>query len=208
MAKLIRVLGESPPSELVFASERSSLAEDGVEEPIMEEPEKKEGGGALSSFEPLRRSLSLGFDERTGIFGKSKKALSDPDAGHGVRATSPTAPRSLSPPSAFLRLRTKRGRSGNDKAPRYVVSLFGSADSSATPERLTFKLNVPNPKTRPTGSYLRGAYKTDVKRAEVKIPPPPAIDVPKQPNKWVREAGSTRWEVDEYENVLKSLRKL
>ncbi|EJC97637.1 uncharacterized protein FOMMEDRAFT_32408 [Fomitiporia mediterranea MF3/22] len=249
MAKLIRVLGESPPTELVFPTEyddrtssdfgkgkRGGRGRRGGREStdtIKEEPAEFHVPKVL---EPLRRSLSLN-DSSSSVFGKMKKSLSDPDAGHGVRVQSPTAPTStttssrlnLNPPSSFLRLRTKKGRADIDKAPRYVVSLFGTAESGAASttttsdgtgtgtgtgtERLTFKLNAATPKMKPTGSYLRGAYKTDAKPVEVKLPPlplptmNPSLDSLGSKH-WIRETGESRWEVDDYENVVMSLRKL
>ncbi|KAL5499112.1 hypothetical protein ACEPAH_1630 [Sanghuangporus vaninii] len=212
MAKLIRVLGECPPSDLVFAAEhereRASVdSENAVEEESVENLSK-----TPITLDPIRRSVSLGIgDSTTSLFGK-KKALSDPDAGHGIRAQYLPGVQSSSPKStSVLRRRSKRGRADKDNVPRYVVSLFDAGESK-TSERLTFKLHAEPPKTRPAGSYLRGAYKYDVKCSELKTPPLPkkipGIDLPRLSQKWVRDSRQNRWEVDDYENVVASLRKL
>ncbi|OCB84910.1 hypothetical protein A7U60_g8132 [Sanghuangporus baumii] len=212
MAKLIRVLGESPPSDLVFAAERERERTSVDSENAVEEESAENLSKTPITFDPIRRSVSLGIgDSTTSLFGK-KKALSDPNAGHGIRAQSPPGVQSPSlKPTSFLRRRSKRGRADKDNVPRYVVSLFDAGESK-TSERLTFKLHAKTPETRPAGSYLRGAYKYDVKCSELKTPPLPkkipGIDLPRLSQKWVRDSRQNRWEVDDYENVVASLRKL
>ena len=212
MAKLIRVLGDSPPSDLVFAAERERERMSFGSEDAVEEESVENFSNTPITFNPMRRSVSLGVgDSTTSFFGKMK-ALSDPDAGHGIRAQSPlTGQFPPAKPTSFLRRRSKKGRADKDKAARYVVSLFDAAESK-TSERLTFKVHTEAPKTRPAGSYLRGAYKYDAKSVEVKTPQLPSkipgIDLPRPAQKWVRDSRQNRWEVDDYENVVASLRKL
>ncbi|KAL5480925.1 hypothetical protein ACEPAI_9866 [Sanghuangporus weigelae] len=211
MAKLIRVLGESPPSDLVFAAERERDRISVDSENAVEEESVENHSNTPITFDPIRRSVSLGIGvSTTTLFGK-KKALSDPDAGHGIRAQSPPGIQSPTKPTSFLRRRSKRGRADKDNVPRYVVSLFDAGESK-TSERLTFKLHTETPKARPAGSYLRGAYKYDAKCSEAKTPPLPkkipGIDLPRLSQKWVRDSRQNRWEVDDYENVVASLRKL
>ena len=193
MAKLMRVLGESPPSELVFSPDDTNAPRLGR---VSEEDR--------NIFIPHFRSASIDtqFSHALDVEkSQKKKALSDPEAGHGIRTCTSNAnittisppnsnttisqPRTRSP-SAFLRLRAKRGRSTGTAA-RYVVSL-GGADH----ERLTFRVLGEGgllAKKKPSGSYLRGAYALDAKNC-------------------VYENGEARWEIDDYEKIVKSLRKL
>lgn len=184
MAKLMRVLGESPPSDLVFSPENSDSPRLNK---VAEEDRK--------IFIPHFRSASIDTQfSMMSEFDKSRKALSDPEAGHGLQVkssnnntTTISQQRSRSP-SGFLRLRPKRGRTGVTAA-RYVVSLGGTDH-----ERLTFRVlgDGPFAKKKPSGSYLRGAYALDAKESKT----------------CVYESGETRWEIDDYEKVVKSLRKL
>jgi hypothetical protein len=259
MAKLIRMLGDSPPKEMVFAIEQAyaELEAGSVEweqpsrgtkttlsrpktapSPVPEHPHKP---NSLDS-DRVRPKASLTFSSDTKLHSRSislsgscsdydsiyssKKAVSDPDAGH--IALSPVTSRStfsttntLSSP--FSRLRPKKGRSGTSE--RYVVSLAGG-DAERVSLRLAGSGANPN-RMKPSGSYLRGAYKKDAKPVEVRVPPlpksrisllgsskaslesTPEIPPPtKETKRWLRETGSTRWEVEDYENVVKSLRKL
>lgn len=144
----------------------------------------------------------------------SRKALSDPDAGHGAFTTTK---RSMVPTSVYTKTttrvlhRTRKGRADVDKAARYVVSLAGDS-SSPTPERFTFKLTT---KVKPPGSYLRSAYGLEAKKETEEVPPLPvplrfsALNLlNRQSKKWVHETEKNRWEVDDYNNVMESLRKL
>ena len=249
MSKLIRMLGDSPPAEMVFAIEsayaelQASLDKE-VEstkakrlevekapkpsKPKVElavPPERPSFSSSLSSDTKSHgRSISLTYDVDS-IY--NKKSLSDPDAGHlplspiNSRTTSNTA--STNSISPLARLRQRRGRQAASTE-RYVVSLAGS-DAERVSLRLAGSGAVAH-RQKPSGSYLRGAYKADTRPVDVKIPPLPksrvsllaakpklnlpqeASDKAKDTRKWLRDAGSTRWEVEDYENIVKSLRKL
>lgn len=235
MAKLIRKFGDCPPSHLVFGEQEDP---DAIEEEIIAVPEPESelipSPPKVSVERPPRRSDASSsssatcipdlVDEKIRSYSGAdvdpletklaRKALSDSDAGHstfssGKRDGPPISVHTKTTTRVLHRM--KKGRADADKAARYVVSLAGDSTSPAS-ARYTFKLTT---KVKPCGSYLRSAYGLEMKKVEEEVPPLPvplrfsALDLlNKQSKKWVHETDQNRWEVDDYNNVMESLRKL
>ncbi|THH11408.1 hypothetical protein EW145_g661 [Phellinidium pouzarii] len=158
MAKLLRVLGESPPTSLVFAEQELHVSDSILEE-------TKADLDAILPDKSVSIVSNDGDDDPLEEQ-KVRKAQSDPDAGHGVRLQSPSARPST--PARLLQ-RTKKGRR-DDRAARYVVSFSGDT-STPSPTRLTFKPSTP--KLKPIGSYSRSAYGMQTEQVKEDTPPPP-----------------------------------
>ncbi|KAI5118540.1 hypothetical protein M0805_008481 [Coniferiporia weirii] len=198
MAKLLRVLGESPPSHLVFREQILNISEEPISEAADDDtagrpdavPDMR--GASLDSADTLEEETSL-------------KARSDPDAGHGGPPQSPAV---RSPPSPRVLRRPKRGRS-DDRAARYVVSLADGMARPVTPPWLSFKLGKAKQSAeRPKSA--QGEGRVSAEDAPLLTSPPRlfTLDLHSQSQRWVHEMGDNRWEVDDYAHVVNSLRKL
>lgn len=220
MAKLTRILGDTPPAELVFGAEPGHSRQSSMDRSaVSSKPRRHSSSLTRQSTRTERDGESARWEEKEREKDKERFAIDDDESecmhseahahvyrpsdirafpvSHGVSKPSESKESALMSIPSRLR---HRPRNKDSSAPmRRAVSLNVDANTPF----ITF--------TQSHKVEKHGAHTSEKRKAPRHIPVtlPLSLDREKRSSsRWLKEVGDNRWEVESYGKVVRTLREL